>query len=126
MFKLRCKKIIVPGAHLPRLLSEVALLRQRCTFSHVAVSCGANYVPHPDSVHHPPHWQEQAAGETTALLTYLQDEICPRVSYSQILPQPRGEHLTAEINAVNYEIGKVCCEEGMEEIKHDFFSRHGK
>ena len=31
IFKLKCKKIIVPGARAPRLLSEVALLRQRCT-----------------------------------------------------------------------------------------------
>ena len=126
MLNLNCLKVVVPGALAPRLLQEATLLHRDCSFSHIVVNCGANYVPHPDSQRPMFDWQGQAIHETIFLLSFLQTEICESVAFSSILPQPRNAKMTGCINTINLKISHFCVQWGMEEINHSYFARFGK
>ena len=125
MLNMECLKVVVPGARAPRLLCEASLLHQQYTFSHVVVHCGANYVPHPNA-QATCGWQGRAICETTELLRYIHERMCPSVAFSSILPQPRPPAMTSDINYVNSEISDFCEPRGMEEINHPFSAREGR
>ena len=81
----KVKKVVVPGARCPRLLSEVASISQEHSFNEVIVHVGTNYMYTGD----PP---DETADEIANFLHALANMMpSAKITFSQILPRILGE-----------------------------------
>ena len=103
------KKIVIPGARAPRLLSEAIHLAGSYSFEHVIVHVGTNYVPYAST--------DQAVSDINGLLDQL-PYLFPgcRVTYSPILPRttpegkrfPTMDDLLEAIREINASVDEHC------------------
>ena len=74
------KRVVVPGARCPRLLSEAFALASEYEFEEIIVHCGTNYLNEDSEI-------EDTFVEIIEFLRALKDKFQCRVTYSPILPR---------------------------------------